>query len=228
MAPSKVAKASDASPAEPAQGPNTAQQQVNVVSEMPAIDFTQMLPYEVFDNTEYEQRTVREWLDLRSDINDSNGPRKSSTSSSEKLAAESLSFGVYLAKIPIPAKALEGSIWRNCLVTAYSAEKDLWKVTWKKSNGWQLEHNLDEEDEDVSDKGSDSEEEDNLDSRNREAWISRYASICAFESVQTCTYWIIESIFSFWLRIPSTLPRDLPSRIDAVNRQSESWYQFAN
>ena len=141
---------------------------------MPAIDFTQALPYEVFDNTEFEQRTVWEWLDLRSDINDSNGR----IGSFNKQASDSV---VWLAKIPIPAKALEGSEWKNCLVTAYNAQKDIWKVTWKKTNGWQLEHNLDEEDEDVSDKGSDSEEEDNLDSRNKEAWINRYANAYALK-----------------------------------------------
>ena len=182
--------ASTAEAKKPAEAVNPAHQ-LNGVSEMPAIDFTQALPYEVFDNTEYEQRTVGEWLDLRSEINESNGRGKLNAriGSPEKVASDSLSSAVWLAKIPIPAKALEGSEWKNCLVTAYNSEKDLWKVTWKKTNGWQLEHNLDEEDEDVSDKGSDSEEEDNLGSRNREAWINRYTK-CALLGRNILTRWL--------------------------------------
>ena len=115
-------------------------------------DYATLLPYEIFDDTEYDPRTSEEWLDMRMygsmselELNDEEKPV-------EDWVDKSAPSHIQFAKIPVPAKALYGSDWKNCLVTAYDPELDVWKVVWRNGSGWELEH--------VQDDSSDSENEE--------------------------------------------------------------------
>jgi dynein heavy chain len=121
--------------------------------------YAQLLSYETFDDTEFEQRTREEWLNLQN-----------SADSKEILAEESVGDWVdktaakhiIFPKIPIPAVALCRRAWLPCLVTAYDSVKDLWKVEWRRSSGWQLEHSSDQKD------ASDFEDQEDLDSQDND------------------------------------------------------------
>lgn len=149
-----------------------------------AFDFAQMLPYEVFDDTEFEQRTISEWLNMTEPLEDAESLAQSFNAKGLPAAewVDTLSGReIAYAKIPIPAKALCGSEWKNCLVTAYNHVSDLWKVTWKKTSGWQLEHLMDDDEESEEEvdipasRPETSATDENEPVLKREVWIHRYA-----------------------------------------------------
>lgn len=137
-------------------------------------NYSQLLNYETFDNTEFEQRTLEEWLDLKMDnaAGDILIPEESTGEWVDKTAPKHILF----AKIPIPAVALRRKAWVPCLVVAYDSLQELWKVQWRKNSGWQLEHQADQTDE--SDFELDEEDIDdtnpNDSERNRKViWMHR-------------------------------------------------------
>ena len=108
---------------------------------MPTMDYAALLPYEVFDDTEFEQRTIDEWLDLRTQEDIDNNQEN------DRLCAwinPAASNDIKYAKIPIPAKAFHRNIWRNCFVTAYNQKTQLWKAVWSTESGWDLEKPVDD------------------------------------------------------------------------------------
>ena len=114
-----------------------------------ADDVSQLLPLEAFDDTEFDVRTVDDWLDMTS-IPDDSCPENSAAPAFPKKArqhASTLRKGIIkpgfpdvrFAVVPLPAKAFDGLEWRDCIVIAYDDAQQLWKVKWRSYNGWELD-----------------------------------------------------------------------------------------
>ena len=159
--------------------------------------YAQMLPLEVFDNTEFESRTIDEWLDLK--------VSEAKSIDVDEWVDTSAPKHVRHAKIPIPALALRRNVWLSCLVTAYDSMLQLWKVQWTKNSGWQLEYDqdLDESNFDLSDDGSQSQGLIGDTANKKIAWLHRLRIL-----------FLAEDPFQFAKRIASAEA----SREDAANR----------
>lgn len=104
-------------------------------------DVSQLLPLEAFDDTDFDTRTVDDWLDMTTI------PNEFKNSKIVKLSHERKSKGyvrpgfpdVRFAVIPLPAKAFDGVEWRDCIVIAYDDAQNLWKLKWRSYNGWELD-----------------------------------------------------------------------------------------
>ncbi|KAJ3026141.1 hypothetical protein HDV00_012145, partial [Rhizophlyctis rosea] len=114
------------------------------------------LPLEYFDDGEFEERTVWEWLHIGSRNEEQFGivPTKIVEQSTRPPTAGS-EPQLLIAEIPVPARALDGESWRDCLVVAYDELSGKWKVRWRKTDGWEFDQhgeddtNEDDEGEDV-------------------------------------------------------------------------------
>ncbi|KAJ3255905.1 hypothetical protein HK104_007125, partial [Borealophlyctis nickersoniae] len=154
---------------------NTAQQPPNVPLTAPEIPQFQgdFLPIEYFDDTEYDERTVSEWLDMFTigttkhpkriipspTITTTTPPTLTPFSTSRPVTA---SPSMYTASVPIPAKALDNGEWRDCLAVAYEATSGRWKVKWRKTEGWEYERAGDEDGEEEDEEDEEDEGEDGV------------------------------------------------------------------
>jgi hypothetical protein len=134
-------------------------------------EFAKRLPLSFFDDTEYEQRTLQEWLDMRVDHSGSAqkiDSSKTTTTSKKSSAPVNEAPKIMEATVPIPAKALFITLkrtqdlmemsseniaetekiesnWKDCIATAYDTKEQKWKIRWIKFSGWDLDGNHDEE-----------------------------------------------------------------------------------
>ena len=134
--------------------------------------YAQLLSYETFDDTEFEQRTLEEWLDLK--------PKEISDLLSEESVGDwvdkSAGKDIMFPKIPIPAVGLLRKARMPCLVTAYNSALDLWKVQWQKNSCWQLEYNSDITNQghfDIDVSGNNDSHALNTDKNNKIVWMHR-------------------------------------------------------
>ncbi|KAJ1569497.1 Dynein heavy chain 1, axonemal [Cladochytrium tenue] len=115
--------------------------------------FANMLPLSVFDDTNFDGRTLVEWLSMNA-----NG------SANDGLAVALARGDIIEAVVPIPAKALfspgsdgqvrvEGS-WKNCLATHYNASENKWHVKYIDYNGWELDSAQNDGSDENSDDGN--------------------------------------------------------------------------
>ncbi|KAL6609170.1 dynein heavy chain and region D6 of dynein motor-domain-containing protein [Neocallimastix sp. 'constans'] len=110
------------------------------------------IPLEYFDNTEYESRTIEEWLNINRNPIEIPNKEKGDT--------------ILFASIPLPAIAFEYPEWRECYVTGYNYENDLWNIKWKETSTWYVEENISNENEDKDENIIDSMLENSTDSLN--------------------------------------------------------------
>ena len=120
-----------------------------------AYDVSQLLPLEAFDDTEYDVRTVDDWLDMTAFSDEFNEnsiplenkvPAKSNRNQKRGIIKPSYP-DIRFAVVPLPAKAFDGFEWRDCIVIAYDDTCNLWKVKWRSYNGWELDKKSDLSDE---------------------------------------------------------------------------------
>ena len=144
------------------------------------------LPLEYFDDVEYDERTVWEWLNMLGDATPSNRTPNALLSRSNPQASASMEAPIHLAAIPVPAKALDGTKWRNCLVIAYDHLSGKWKIKWRKAEGWDYDRPQEDEEngeEDEPDEEAVVEGEDGTDSNTtsrNETWVHRYVmEVCS-------------------------------------------------
>ncbi|KAJ3111551.1 Dynein heavy chain 1, axonemal [Phlyctochytrium bullatum] len=157
--------------------------------------YAEQLPLSAFDNTEYEQRTLLEWLNLSSDMDVNGSSIKNNT------------CRFILASIPIPAKCVdpdrvytittsekashEPPVWKDCIAVAYDTQTNKFKIILTKFDGWELDGRNVTEDDDDDEGGANSDSEldfddieyalpqdpNNYDSlllcRDNEAWMDR-------------------------------------------------------
>ncbi|KAJ3087451.1 Dynein heavy chain 1, axonemal [Quaeritorhiza haematococci] len=151
-------------------------------------------PLEVFDNTEYDGRTISDWLNMVSNPDSIQAPKPNNTQivpitltdglqtrlgvnnaatteSSILSTVAPLGGKIHLATVPVPAKALhpDSRTWKNCLVMAYDESTQRWRVMWQKKDGWSYDRSFpdeDEEEEQMSeDEGNESDEGSNADAQ---------------------------------------------------------------
>ena len=134
---------------------------------VPETDYAQLLPYELFDDTEFEERTLDEWLDLRVATGLQSSRIVSPVTNSADHSDADVQF-IKSAKIPIPGKAFVKGEWLNCFVMAYNTQTNLWKVIFRQTNGWELERHPELFDIEKIQTGDGS----------KETWIPRYV-MCA-------------------------------------------------
>jgi dynein heavy chain len=143
-------------------------------------DVSHLLPLEIFDNTDYDQRTADDWLNM-SLIPDTEDPDKSVDRKKRSGVVKEGCDGIRFAQVPLPAKAFDGLEWRDCLVIAYDDLNGQWKVKWRSYNGWELDKKSDGNSRFVhpEDEGL-LEELDSFDGNPRdmidgkELWVNRY------------------------------------------------------
>ncbi|TPX58491.1 hypothetical protein PhCBS80983_g03079 [Powellomyces hirtus] len=150
----------------------------------PSVTLSDFLPLDNFDNSEYESRDIAEWLDMETygandEVSVLNKTRLNLRRDAQKATTDA--SGMQYATIPVPAQAFNGTIWRDCLVTAYNWTTKLWMVKWNNVNGWTYAHSYDKTKDDES--GPESEEEEDQDEsdhadnnkagRKAGAWVHR-------------------------------------------------------
>lgn len=125
------------------EGADGAPSRIRIVPDFPFEEFADL---HYFDNTEFEYRDIQDWLNIRSFYDDP----------SASVHSPVVQDGVQWAKIPIPAKGFNTKMnrWIDCLAVAFDHRKNLWKIQWRLSNGWDLEK------VDISE---DSNEDENID-----------------------------------------------------------------
>jgi dynein heavy chain len=120
------------------QGASTISSSKETIATVPETDYAQFLPYELFDDTEFEQRTLEEWLDLRVATGLHSSRMVSPVTNSADHSDVDAQY-IKSAKIPIPGKAFVKGEWLNCFVMAYNTQTKLWKVVFRQTSGWELE-----------------------------------------------------------------------------------------
>jgi dynein heavy chain len=111
-------------------------------SEAPIIhtELSKLLPLEAFDDTQFDVRTVDDWLDMTSIPDDAESASKSKWNPNGKKGLTKPGHpDIRFAVVPLPAKAFDGLEWRDCIVIAYDDIKNLWKIKWRSYNGWELD-----------------------------------------------------------------------------------------
>ncbi|RKO93938.1 dynein heavy chain, N-terminal region 2-domain-containing protein, partial [Blyttiomyces helicus] len=136
------------------------------------------LPLECFDNTELDPRTVAEWLDIEAHAG-LQAPISglSSTPSSAASRRARPASSIRVASIPLPAKAFNGTAWRDCLVIGYDERNGTWNVRWTRRDGWELDREVEDEDG-LESEESDEESEDGTEveeerRKRKESWVHR-------------------------------------------------------
>ncbi|KAJ3335468.1 Dynein heavy chain 1, axonemal, partial [Kappamyces sp. JEL0680] len=108
------------------------------------IDVSQLLPLEAFDNTEFDVRTVDDWLDMTSIPDEAKESPKTERDPARRKGISKPGFPeIRFAVVPLPAKAFDGLEWRDCIVIAYDDSRNLWKLKWRTYNGWELDRSSD-------------------------------------------------------------------------------------
>ena len=152
-------------------------------------DLSHLLPLDVFDDTEFDSRTVDDWLDM------SVIPDDYSVEFFEKVASMPHRRGIVrpeapqirYAVHPLPAKAFNGSEWRDCVVVAYDDLTNKWKIKWRSFDGWTLDRKSDDVRPDILDPEDEAICEE-LDRKlqepravtEKDAWMHRYELILMF------------------------------------------------
>ncbi|KAJ3073482.1 Dynein heavy chain 1, axonemal [Podochytrium sp. JEL0797] len=157
-------------------------------------DLASQLPLSAFDDIEYDQRTVQEWLHMNvvEPVQNETELPKRTAQTPDETAMQNIQ--VVAAAVPVPGKinvqpdttrmdiaegqnmapAEEG--WRDCLVTAYDRQRNLWKVKFIGFSGWELDNGGGDFDMDVDEDETDAirdEVESLLFCKNDEAWVER-------------------------------------------------------
>lgn len=96
-------------------------------------DIELLLPLAVFDDTDFDSRTVDDWLDVNVVAETKEG--------AEALSSQIMPINrgisvphypdVRFAVTPLPARAFDHLIWRDAVAVAYDFKNCLWKVKWK-------------------------------------------------------------------------------------------------
>ncbi|KAI9104654.1 dynein heavy chain and region D6 of dynein motor-domain-containing protein [Phlyctochytrium arcticum] len=148
------------------------------------------LPLEYFDDTEYETRDLREWLDMETYGAPTEGNNRRASHAHDLDTTTARSEQIQYASIPVPAKAFDGDGWKDCLMIAYNHKTQLWKVKWRNTSGWNLADSSEGEeieieeydDEDAHDQDQSSDEhagnggadiEESQHEQRKEAWVHR-------------------------------------------------------
>ncbi|ORY49032.1 hypothetical protein BCR33DRAFT_714104 [Rhizoclosmatium globosum] len=134
------------------------------------------LPLSAFDDVEYDQRTVKEWLDMSLPTLESLEAAKAAENN-DKMAVIAADR-VMKAAVPVPAKVNlpSNNPAFDCLVTAYDSQENLWKVRFIGFNGWELDNGGDydmDENEDENEDEYEDETERLLACKTNEAWVER-------------------------------------------------------
>ncbi|KAH6567387.1 hypothetical protein BASA60_009078 [Batrachochytrium salamandrivorans] len=100
-------------------------------------DYASMLSLSLFDNTEFDQRTVNDWLDMSAISDDPTpGARSQSTYMSHErglLCANAPS--IRYAVLPLPARGFNGVDWSDCVAIAFDQTSRKWRVKWQTCDG---------------------------------------------------------------------------------------------
>jgi len=92
------------------------------------------LHVQVFDNDEFDNRTIHEWLNMdRKSWNIAEFP-------------DYTNCEIAYASIPIPAQGFIYPHWKECYAYAYNFKKKQWKVFWKVHRLWYKDPNITESD----------------------------------------------------------------------------------
>jgi dynein heavy chain, axonemal len=131
----------------------------------------EILPLSSFDNTEFDQRTTQEWLDMTPlqqctsgfiQIKNFKRPEKGFDSMTKKAVKAIDNQRITIATVPVPGKAflvesheavtddgqMKAPEWKDCLVTAYDSKLNKWKVRVISYSGWELDGRMDDGDDD--------------------------------------------------------------------------------
>ncbi|KAJ1566068.1 Dynein heavy chain 1, axonemal [Nowakowskiella sp. JEL0078] len=162
----------------------------------PQAQFTEKLPIEFFDDTEFDSRITEDWLTMGRNQTPVNtrptSKEKSKTGDIERAQtpsniASSIAAGlnpqlpikemqiaspIKHTDIPVPAKAFLSDVWKDCVATAYDYERSLWKIRLIKFEGWDFERDAEEDfpdvvDDDKEDFDSDMEIEDPIEQERK-------------------------------------------------------------
>jgi len=92
------------------------------------------LKIEIFDNEEFDNRTIHEWLNMdRKTWNIAEFPDYSNCE-------------IAYASVPIPAQGFLYPDWKECYAYAYNFKKKQWKVYWKVHRLWYKDYKITESD----------------------------------------------------------------------------------
>ncbi|KAI9209204.1 dynein heavy chain and region D6 of dynein motor-domain-containing protein, partial [Polychytrium aggregatum] len=146
---------------QPAPDPEVAEGSTTAISAVPEKapqvparnDYVRMLDLHFFDDSEFDPRINEEWLDM------TNSPFVHSAE--PPVGAPVQSGDVYRScAVPVPAKAQDQpGEWRDCVVLGFHPRVQMWKIKWKRRDGWDIPSDADV-DEDDDDDDDDDEEED--------------------------------------------------------------------
>ena len=159
----------------------SATEEVSVYQET---DYTLCLPLNLFDDTEFDPRTVDDWLDMGALPDGDVNPHFKGNYRFHKRGYSKPGYpDIRFATIPLPAKAFDGNKWRNCIVIAYDEKIGDWKVKWRNYNGWELDKPLAKgevfthsEDINLVTEIKESSGNPRAIDEGREAWVYRYRS----------------------------------------------------
>ncbi|KAJ3337633.1 hypothetical protein HDU93_000776 [Gonapodya sp. JEL0774] len=94
------------------------------------------LPISLFDNVEYEPRTIMEWLHM-DQILPGQLVTDGNTAQTAVFATSTQSRKIISASMLVPVKVFNHVRWRDALVWGYDLEKDLWGVRLTSVSGWE-------------------------------------------------------------------------------------------
>lgn len=105
-------------------------------------DMSQCLPLESFDDTDYDPRTVNDWLDISAVPDDAESALAAAQMKYPALRGLECTLvpHVRFAVTPLPAKAFDQHAWRDCIFVAYDSQLELWKVKWRNYSGVELKN----------------------------------------------------------------------------------------
>nr|KAJ3421411.1 Dynein heavy chain 1, axonemal [Polyrhizophydium stewartii] len=145
-------------------------------------DFSHILPLHIFDDSEFDSRTVDDWLDMSVVLDD---PTPEAFARIERLPRKrGLSRpdapDIRYAVVPLPARAFNGFEWSDCVVVAYDDTNGKWKVKWRSFDGWLLDRKTDDDaqiafdaDDETLRADYDRPMADPRDVSEKEAWLDR-------------------------------------------------------
>lgn len=89
-------------------------------------DLSSRLPLHLFDSTEYDPRTINDWLNVNT-IPDNAFEALRHERAYPAGQASAANPSLRYCTTPLPAKYLDGKEWRVCIVVAYDFTTQLWK-----------------------------------------------------------------------------------------------------
>ncbi|XJO76015.1 hypothetical protein BDV3_006595 [Batrachochytrium dendrobatidis] len=185
-------------------------------------DFANLLPLSIFDNTEFETRTVNDWLDM------SVVPDDPTPEALKKLASLPLSCGltcpnapdIRYAVIPIPARGFNGCEWMDCIAVAYDQLCNKWKIKWRSFDGWTLDCKTDDDfnaslnpDDEALREDFSQEMGNPRMTTDKEAWIDRINLMFLAENPEQFAQRVI---FAYYERYQAALKLRLSLYIDCM------------